>query len=92
MVPGTPTCTKVSANLPIALSSATSSNILMVSKAFSTFAAVSVSKPKSINSAPNDIIPSGTFIKPDATPARPATKAFVSLPSSSSIRLKTSYS
>ena len=41
----------------------------MSSKNLSTDATVSVSAPKSISSAPNDTIPSGTFIKPDIKPA-----------------------
>ena len=76
-----------SVNLPIALSSATSSNGFNLSKNFSTSTAYSVSKPKSISSAANDTTPSGILIKPEATPATPATNAFVSLGLSSSIRL-----
>jgi len=87
-VPGIATCVIASVNLPIALSSATSSKGLIVSKNFSTSTTVFVSKPKSINSAAKETTPSGTFIKPDAIPATPATNAFVSLGFSSSIRLK----
>ena len=49
-----------------------------LSNAFSTATAVSVSKPKSIISAPSDITPSGTFIRPDNIPAIVAVSALVS--------------
>jgi hypothetical protein len=82
--PGTPICTKASVNLPIALCSATSSNGFILSKNCSTDAAVSVPAPKSINSAPKDTTPSGTFIKPDANPATKAVAPDTSLLSSAS--------
>ena len=66
-----------SVNLPMALSLAISSKGFNLSKNFSTSAAVFVSKPKSINSAPNDITPSGILITPDATPDKAAMIAFV---------------
>ena len=68
-LPGTPICTNTSANFPTVLSSATSSKGFILSKNCSTLATVFVSAPKSINSAPNDTIPSGTFIAPDTRPA-----------------------
>ena len=69
---GKPICVITSVSLPNALCSATSSNGFILSKNFSTSTAYSVPKPKSISSAPNDTIPSGTLIKPDAMPATPA--------------------
>ena len=57
-----------SVNLPTALSCAASSNIFILSKNCSTSDAVSVSKPRSINSAVNENTPSGTLIIPDAIP------------------------
>ena len=80
--PGTPIDTKASVSLPIPLSAATSSNGLSLSKICSISAAVFVSKPKSISSAPNENTPSGTLIKPDAIPARPAVYHDLSLFSS----------
>ena len=68
--PGTPMFTKASVIFPEALSCAVSSKIFMPSKNFSTFAAVLVSAPKSINCAPKDITPSGIFIAPEAIPAK----------------------
>jgi hypothetical protein len=70
--PGIPTCTNASVILPAAFLSAISSNGFISSKNCSTCAALFVSKPKSISSAPRDTIPSGTFIRPDTIPASPA--------------------
>ena len=56
-----------------------SSNIFTLSKNSSTDAAVSESAPRSINSAPRDIIPSGILIAPDANPAPKALYQLVSL-------------
>ena len=83
-VPGTPICVNISANLPIVLSSAISSNGFILSKNCSTDAAVLVPAPKSISSAPKDTTPSGTFIKPDAIPATKAVAPETSLSSSAS--------
>ena len=84
--PGIPICVKASVSLPIALSSATSSNGFNLSKNFSTSAAVSDPAPKSISSAANEKIPSGTLIIPDAIPAAPAKKKFVGLLFSAPLR------
>ena len=70
--------------LPIPLASATSSKGFKVSKNFSTSSAVSVPNPKSRSSAPNETIPSGIFIKPEAIPAaaevkKPVSSAFLLL-------------
>ena len=51
------------------LASASSSNGFKSSKNFSTDAAVSVPKPRSINSAPKDAKAFGILIRPVATPA-----------------------
>ena len=64
--------------LPIPLDSATSSKGFKSSKNFSTSSAVSVPNPRSMSSAPNETIPSGILIRPDATPAAAATKKLVS--------------
>ena len=72
IAPGIPTCTNASVILPAAFSDAISSNGFILSKNCSTCAALLVSKPRSISSAPRDITPSGTYIRPDAIPARPA--------------------
>ena len=56
----------------------------MSSKNCSTDAAVSVSTPRSINSAPNDTTPSPTLITPDAKPAVKAVAPLTSLLSSAS--------
>ena len=52
--PGTPIWIIASVNLPIVLSSATSSKGFILSKNSSTSAARSESAPRSISSAPND--------------------------------------
>ena len=67
------------------LSSATSSKGFILSKNCSTLATVSVSAPRSINSAPNDTIPSGTLIRPDTKPAPSAVYQLVSLFSSAEL-------
>ena len=71
-VPTLATCVIASVIFPIAFSLALSSKGFISSKIFSTSAAVFVSKPKSINSAPNEIKPSGILISPDATPENAA--------------------
>ena len=70
-VPGTPIWTKAWVSLPTPVCSAYSSKGFSLSKNISTCAAELVSKPKSINSAPNENAPSTTLIPPDAIPARP---------------------
>ena len=57
-----------SAILPAVVASAASSNRLMVSKNFSTLAAVLVPRPKSNRLAPNEKAPSGILNTPDAIP------------------------
>jgi hypothetical protein len=79
IAPGTATCTIASVSLPIAFSSAISSNGFNLSKKFSTSAARLVSAPKSINSAPNENTPSGIFNNPDAIPDAAAVYHAVSL-------------
>ena len=80
---GTPIETSASVNLPAPCFCASSSKGLIVSKNCSTLPAVLVSKPRSINSAARENIPSGTLNKPDAIPAAPAVYQAVSLLSSS---------
>ena len=57
-----------SAIRPAAVASAASSKGLIVSKNFSTLAAVLVPKPKSNKFAPNENAPSGILNTPDAIP------------------------
>ena len=57
----------------------------MSSKNLSTDATVSVSAPKSISSAPNDTIPSGTLIKPYIKPAPNALYQLVLLSASAEL-------
>ena len=90
MAPGTPTCTSVSVSLPIALSSAISSNGFSLSKNSSTLAAVFVSAPRSISSAARETTPSGIFNRPDAIPEAAAVYHAVSLFSSALFRGKNS--
>ena len=61
---------------------------LNLSNAISTLEARSVSKPRSINSAPSDTTPSGTFIAPDTIPAIAAVIALVSELCSCGVRSK----
>ena len=82
--PGIPICTKASDNLPIALCSAISSNGLSLSKNASTCAAVFVSAPRSMSSAPRDTTPSTVFIRPEPRPATNAVAPDTSLLSSAS--------
>ena len=82
IVPGTPIWTNASVNLPKPVSSAKSSaptKSCIESKVFSTLAARSLPKPRSINSAAREKTPSGTLIKPDAIPAAPDINILVSL-------------
>ena len=83
--PGKPICINASVSLPTALCSAISSKGFKLSKNVSTFAAVLVSAPKSISSAPNDTTPSTVLIKPDPTAAENAAAPPTSLGSSKSI-------
>ena len=82
--PGIPICINASVILPMALSSAISSKGFNVSKKVSTLAAVFVSAPRSINSAPKDTTPSTVLIAPDANPATKAVAPDISLLSSAS--------
>ena len=84
--PGTAIWTMASVNFPINLSSATSSKGFNLSKNSSTSAALSVSIPRSINSAPNETIPSGILIIPDARPAAKDLYQLVELSSSAIIK------
>ena len=77
--PGIPICVNASVSLPTALLWAYSSKGLSLSKNCSTSAAVSVSAPKSINSAASENTPSGTLMIPDAIPATPARKKLAEL-------------
>ena len=85
--PGTAICIIDSVSLPINLSSATSSKGFILSKYSSTSAAIFESAPRSINSAPSDIIPSGTFIAPDTRPAPRALYQLTSLSCSAEFKL-----
>ena len=71
VVDGIPKLTKVSVSLPAVVDSAISSKGLILSKKDSTDAAISVSKPKSINSAPRETNCSGILNRPEPIPARP---------------------
>ena len=62
--------TRSSVILPAAVASAFSSKGFILSKNCSTFAALFVSAPRSISSAPKDTKPSGIFIRPYAMPDR----------------------
>ena len=77
--PGIPIWTNASVSLPTALSSAISSKGFNLSKNASTCAAVSVSAPRSMSSAPKDTTPSTVFIRPEAAPAANAVKLDTSL-------------
>jgi len=79
MAPGIPIETKASVSLPTTLSSATSSNGFILSKNFSTSAAVFESAPRSTSSAPRDTTPSTVLIKPDTIPAPMAVYQLASL-------------
>ena len=62
--PGTPRLVIIRDKLPANVCSDFSSNVVRSSKNFSTFAAWSVPRPKSIKDAPREKAPFGISIKP----------------------------
>ena len=76
---GIPICINASDILPAALCSAISSNGFILSKNVSTCAAVFVSAPRSMSSAPRDTTPSTVLITPDPKPATNAVAPLTSL-------------
>ena len=82
--PGIPICVNTSTSLPATLSCAVSSNIFTLSKNCSTSAALFVSAPRSISSAPRDTTPSTVLRIPDAKPAATDENILLSLFSSAS--------
>ena len=85
IVPGIPTLTRTSAIFPAAVASAFSSHSVRSSNHFSTSAALLVSAPRSMSSAPRETIPLGIAIKPDPIPARIDSITLILLSSSAGV-------